>query len=134
MIDYFIVFFYLMMAHAITDFGLQTVALGKGKYPLVPRKCLTDCERYQHKAGRLYGLHWPIWLIMHALICAAGVIVVGEFFHQKMNMVVPFLALVEFVLHFVIDYLKTIGKYGANSDQYFHMLCRVAYAIIIVRA
>lgn len=41
------------------------------------------------------------------------------------------LALVEFVLHFLIDDMKCEGDLSFNADQFLHFLCKVLYVLIL---
>ena len=45
---------------------------------------------------------------------------------------IPFLALVEFVLHWLIDFAKSEGWTNFHVDQGLHFLCKAVYIILLV--
>ena len=95
-------FFLLLCVHALTDFQLQNGAM------------------HQHKRRSYGDPHWYYWLTAHALICGGGVyLVTGSLF----------LAGVETVAHWIIDFAKSDKKIGLHRDQLCHILCRIIYAL-----
>ena len=100
--------FLLMMAwHALADYPLQGDFLAKAKNRTAP----------------IPGVPWFQALAAHAAIHAGGVgVITGS----------VGLALVEVVAHFLIDDLKCRGRIGFSTDQALHVLCKLAYAGIIL--
>lgn len=95
----------LILAHYVSDFGLQSAAMvtGKGKHvPALPGG-----------PGRFS------WLTAHAAINAAGVYTATGCIRCTF---------VEFVLHTLIDYLKSEGKLSYGQDQWLHILCKLIYS------
>jgi hypothetical protein len=109
-----IVFFALMIGHAVADFPLQGefLSLAKnrrfplpsnGKYPVTPRL-------------------WVYCLTVHALIQAGAVWIVTSS---------PLLGFIEFVVHWLIDFVKCEGTTGFEFDQWLHIGTKVVYVILI---
>jgi hypothetical protein len=99
---------YMLAAHFLLDYALQGDWMSKAKnlnLVLVPGEMI-----------------WPLALFGHALIHATAVqIITGSWL----------LFALELVIHAVTDYIKCSGLLGYNSDQYIHIGCKVAYAVII---
>lgn len=101
------ILFFLLVWHALADFPLQGDYLAKMK------------NRHIDHAG-----HSPWWwhMSMHALIHAGGVVfITGQFG----------LGIIEFTMHFVIDYLKIDNRISAFTDQALHVVCKMAYLWIL---
>lgn len=98
-------FFKLIIGHFIADYPLQGDFLAKAKNHLAP---IPLVPFYQA-------------LIAHAAI-HAGVVwyITGS----------GLLAMCEFLLHSLIDYLKCDGKLTFNEDQLAHVICKALYVII----
>ena len=110
----FEIFFLLLLAHAVTDFGLQSpwIAQAKSRHSGPP-------SSYNPK---LHGPVRPIWFIVmgaHAGINAAGVYVVT-------GSIV--LTVMEFFFHYLIDFMKCEQKYNLYVDQSLHVWCKFMYA------
>lgn len=108
---FFKYFFALCIGHAIADFPLQGEYLAKGK-------------------NRFLGVRpdntpWYWCMGAHALVNAGAVWVITG---------VPFLALLEFLVHFLIDDRKCAGSFGPNTDQILHITCKAAWAILLALA
>lgn len=109
--------FALLMGHAIADFGLQSDAMAKGKNRNRP------VDMSIVPPGQKYQVTWFYWLTAHSLIHGAAVgIVTGSFIY----------ALVETVMHWLIDFGKCESWYGIHEDQVAHFLCKVVYATCLV--
>ncbi len=114
------ILFWLLFWHAMADFPLQGDYLAKRKNRSI--------ERYEikknHHADYPYP-HSPWWMHMswHALIHAGGVAFITH------NIA---FGLVEFVLHFGIDFMKTEGKISSTTDQALHIICKLAYALVLM--
>jgi hypothetical protein len=105
-----VIFFALMIAHALCDHPLQGDFLALNK------------SRHFKPEGGSGTMIWPYCLTVHALIHAGGVwVVTGR----------PLLALIEFVLHWIIDALKAEGVTNIHVDQLLHVLCKVGYVLAL---
>ena len=105
--------FWLLVAHFLADYPLQTPEMGKYKnkrnQPSPP----------DSKAKPVSV--WPAYLTAHAFVHAGlAALVVG----------VPIGALVG-VCHWVQDYLKCEIQYSPNLDQLIHMLILVLVALSV---
>lgn len=110
-----IVFWVLLLGHALADFPLQGEFLAVGKDPNGDLSAVTG------------GRQWPprVWiycLSIHALIHAAVVLLITHSF---------ILSLIECVLHWVIDWAKNEGWTNFYSDQALHILCKAVYVLPI---
>lgn len=110
----FELFFLLLLAHAVTDFGLQSpwIAQAKNRHSGPPSSYNPE----------IHGPVRPIWFIVmaaHAGMNAAGVYVVTRS--------IP-LAVFEFAIHYTIDMLKGEGKYNLYVDQSLHVWTKFIYA------
>ena len=100
---YFQLVFALLIWHAIADYPLQGDFLAKAK---------------NHKAP-IPGIWWAIPLVMHGLIHAGGVWLITGFVS---------LAIIELILHCIIDHLKCRGSINFAADQFAHYFCKLMYA------
>ncbi|TKW60548.1 MAG: DUF3307 domain-containing protein [Blastochloris viridis] len=101
-------FFALLIGHAAIDFNQQEfVALYKS---------------HKKKCPHVHETVWGWNLTGHTLPHAGAVwLITGNFA----------LALTEFVAHTAIDYGKNEGYYNFHVDQLLHILCKLAYVLII---
>ena len=104
---YFQLIFALLIWHALADFPLQGPYLSAAKNRNNPE----------------YGV-WYIALFMHGLIHAGGVWLITGFVS---------LALVELVVHCIIDDLKCRNKISFGSDQFLHVMCKIFYACLTLK-
>jgi len=95
--------FLLLCCHAVADYPLQGDFLAKGKNHRFP----------------LPGIPWAQCLLAHAMIHGGAVAIVSG------SVILGF---AEAVAHAVIDYGKSDGWYGFNTDQGLHIACKVAWA------
>jgi Protein of unknown function (DUF3307) len=99
---------WLIVGHALADFVLQSSAMAAGKN--------------RHHQGRPGEPPWYYWLVAHALIHGGVVgIVTGS----------AGLGVAEFVAHGLIDFGKCEGVYGFNTDQAFHLVCKLFWISIV---
>jgi hypothetical protein len=92
----------LLAGHALCDYPLQGDFLARGKNHRQP----------------LPGVPWYQCLVAHALIHGGAVaLITGS----------VGLGIAETVAHGVIDYGKSEGGYGFNTDQCLHVLCKLAW-------
>jgi hypothetical protein len=101
-----VLFFWLIVAHAVCDYPLQGDFLAKGKNHRFP----------------LPGVSPWICLFAHAAIHAGGVALVTG--HVT-------LGVIELILHIAIDRMKVNGWFGFESDQLLHVLCKCVYVAVL---
>lgn len=95
-------------AHALADFPLQGDFLSKGKNPV----------------NGIADVPWWVCMAAHALIHGLFVTLV----FGKLS-----LGVAEFVIHFVIDYVKCYGKLTFVSDQVLHLVCKMVWWVLVIR-
>ena len=110
------IFFKLMIGHALADFALQSDAMAKGKN----RNRKPDPGLIP--PGQKYMPCWYHWLTAHALIHAGMVWIATG---------LVWLALLELVYHWLIDFAKCENWTNPNQDQALHILCKVGYVVMI---
>ncbi len=106
-----ILFYQLLIGHALADFVLQgeTMAVYKN------RRVRAGLER-----GPGFP-PWYYWLLAHALIHGGFVyLLTGSWI----------LGLVETALHTVIDFAKSEHKINFHQDQALHIACKIAYCLV----
>lgn len=92
--------------HALADFPLQ------GDY-------LAHQKSRKHATTRS---DWIVALSAHSLIHAGGVWLISGSFA---------IAIAELILHSLIDMGKGEEKFGIAMDQLFHLLCKLAYVLVL---
>lgn len=100
--SYAVMFFWLLVGHALCDYPLQGDFLARGKNHRNP----------------IPGIPAYICLMAHALIHAGAVTLITH------NI---WLGLIEFVLHCFIDFGKCNNWYGFTEDQALHVACKCLY-------
>ena len=104
------IFFALLIAHALFDYPLQGDFLSRNKN-----------RHYKDENNNVKGL-WIHCLTSHSILHAGSVwLITGSFT----------IGIMEFVLHWIIDFLKCEGITNFHTDQFLHVLCRILYVIII---
>ena len=101
---------WLLCAHALTDYVLQTELMATRKRPRAYDAYSSDKE---------YGPWWW-WMTAHGLINALGVLYVTQS--------VP-LSIGEFIVHCALDSAKCQGWIDANTDQVGHLLSKMVWAL-----
>ncbi len=96
----------LILAHYVSDFGLQNDFIAKFK---VPRSA-------------------PFWYHVMTAHCAIQAIGVYLITHSM-----PLTA-ADFASHFVIDYCKCRGWLSFNQDQALHIACRITWGFLLLLA
>jgi hypothetical protein len=96
-----------LVAHALADFPLQGEYLARQK----------SRQQADSRAD------WIVALASHSVIHAGGVWLVSGSLA---------FAAAEFILHCMIDLGKGECKYGLAVDQILHLICKLAYAWILV--
>lgn len=100
--------FYLLVAHAVADYALQSDWMGRAKNPNYERR--SEGEP-----------HWWMVLGAHSLIHGGLVgMVTGMWV----------LGAAEAIVHGYTDYLKCKGKIGILTDQIIHVGSKVLWAVI----
>ena len=106
-------FLMLLIGHALEDFALKTSTTAQGKNrhnkPVnVPLKQkVTPC--------------WFYFLTAHALIHGGTVwLIIGYWYF----------AIAEIVAHWIIDFAKCENKLNPHSDQFLHIVCKVAWVVL----
>jgi hypothetical protein len=108
-----VLFFQLLIGHAIGDFVLQPGPMSSGK----------------NRHNRLYEQYgegfpaWYYWLSAHALTHAGIVYVTTGS---------ALCAFLEFVSHWLIDFGKCEKTYSLHVDQLLHILFKVLYCVLLV--
>ena len=104
------ILFALLIAHALFDYPLQGDFLSRNKN-----------RHYKDENNNVKGL-WIHCLTSHSILHAGSVwLITGSFI----------IGIMEFVLHWIIDFLKCEGITNFHTDQFLHVLCRILYVIIL---
>lgn len=108
--------FALFIGHALADYPLQGAFLASGK------NRNGDSSVFFSGSDVPRGL-WFHALTAHSFIQAGAVwVITGS----------ATLALVEFVLHWTIDFIRCDNWISFTTDQMLHFLCKVVYAAVLV--
>lgn len=102
--------FWLLVGHAVGDFGLQSdwMAIHKNRH----------YAREAKQNSRKPELIWIEVLSCHCLIHAGAVaLATGS----------VFLGLCEFITHWIIDYCKNDHLFGFHTDQALHILSKFVW-------
>ncbi|MEY5098077.1 MAG: hypothetical protein RJA36_796 [Pseudomonadota bacterium] len=111
--EHAILFLSLLVAHAVCDYPLQGDFLAKAKNPAQP----------------LPGVPWPWAMGAHAAIHAGAV--AGAFAWRCGPAAGLLFGVVEFAMHFAIDYAKCRGAIGFSFDQVLHVWCKASYVLAL---
>jgi hypothetical protein len=107
--------FAFLIGHSVADYPLQGEFLALGKNH-------RNSPEWRHlKPESMRGL-WLHCLTAHSLIHAGVVWAISGVFS---------LGVMEFILHWVIDYIKSAGLTNLHHDQLLHVACKVAYVILL---
>jgi len=107
-------FFALAIGHAVADFPLQGVFLSQAK-----NRNLHFSEDVNTKSSQGVWIHA---MSAHSLIhCGVVWLITGS----------VILGLIEFILHWFIDFAKCENWAGFNTDQFFHYTCKIIYVGLI---
>ena len=107
--------FALLIGHSVADFPLQGDFLSQGKNRHNPRPVLADGKTSPSDL-------WVYLMSAHCFIHAGFVWIIS-------GSVV--LALVEFVLHWIIDAVKCEGSTSFATDQWLHIATKAVYVGVI---
>lgn len=97
----------LLVGHALADYPLQGDFLARGK----------------NQNNPIAGIPWWQCLTAHSVIHAGFVTLITNSLT---------LGAVEFLLHWMIDYLKSDNQLTFNEDQFLHVGCKVLWAALAV--
>jgi len=101
-------FFKLLIAHAFTDFSLQSEMMNKYK------AIVTDEEKF-------VVANWIHWLLAHSLVNAGGVwLVTGNYIY----------GFIEFIVHFFVDLMKVKNVISPDVDQIIHIFTKVGIVLL----
>lgn len=107
-----VLFFQLLIGHALADFVLQTDTMAVAK-----------SRRSKRPVGAGDGFPpWYYWLAAHSLIHGGVVYVITGSWA---------LGLTETVLHSLIDLAKGERKISFHQDQALHVLCKIGYCFAV---
>ena len=110
-----VLFFAFCIGHSIADFPLQGEFLARGKNRHLPLPELADGDKPPKYV-------WIYCLTAHSLIHGGVVwLITGS----------VLMGLIETVVHWIIDALKSEGKYGFEVDQLLHVATKVVYVALI---
>lgn len=101
---------FLIFGHFVADYALQTeyMALGKNKWNPLP------------------GTPW-IWpMLAH---CSIHGFVTGAIFMALGVSGALYIAIIECILHFIIDCIKCKKVIGYDTDQILHIICKILYTL-----
>lgn len=111
-----ILFFAMAIGHALGDYPLQGSFLATGKNRHIDKSTFFG-------GGEVSPILWVHSLTAHSLIQAGIVwIVTGS----------AALALAEFILHWIIDFVRCEKWIGFTTDQILHLSCKLIYAAVLV--
>jgi hypothetical protein len=111
-----ILFFAMAIGHALGDYPLQGSFLASGKNRHIDSSTFFG-------GSEASPILWIHSLTAHSLIQAGLVwVVTGS----------GALALAEFVLHWIIDFVRCEKWIGFTLDQALHLACKMIYALILV--
>jgi hypothetical protein len=105
--------FQFCVLHALLDFALQPNVMASAK---------SRSSRHHQRVSEDFP-PWYYWLGAHSLGHGGAVYLISGS---------AVLGLVETVLHALIDYFRCEKKISLALDQGLHILCKVAYCIVLV--
>lgn len=111
-----ILFFAMAIGHALADYPLQ------GSFLASSKKRHNDSNTF-FGSNEVSPILWLHSLTAHALIQAGIVwIITGS----------GALALAEFIIHWIIDFVRCEKWISFSMDQALHLVCKLIYAMILV--
>lgn len=109
-----VLFFSLLIGHAVADFVLQPAPMARGKNR-------RNAVRLREEYGSGFP-PWYYWLGSHALTHAGAVfIITGS----------VLCACLETLTHFLIDFGKCERYYNFHVDQLLHACCKAGYVVLV---
>jgi Protein of unknown function (DUF3307) len=102
-------FFYLLVGHALMDYGLQPTPMA--------------IEKSRHSKTELQKeVPWYYWLTAHAFLHGGAVAYITSSIG---------LGILETVCHWIIDFVRSEGWIGIFADQALHVACKIAWWALI---
>lgn len=121
MIERFILnIFILLFLHALADFTFQTNTMANGKNK---KTALNNWLKLGRDKEDFDKYVWLYWMTAHALIQGG---LIGFMFGNW------YIAIIEFVMHWIIDFLKTNNYTNIHHDQGMHLGLRIIYAGVLL--
>jgi hypothetical protein len=105
--------FFLIAAHALADYALQTDTIATCK-----------CRDSDNPVAKI--VPWYYWLTAHAFLHGAAVGFVIRWFGFDWNTVAAF-AVAETAIHWFVDFGKCGKWYGIHADQGLHIACKLLW-------
>jgi hypothetical protein len=114
---FFVLCFAMFIGHALADYPLQGAFLASGKN--------RNGDSSVFFSGSMVPKgFWIHALTAHSLIQAGAVwLITGS----------AALGLVEFIVHWIIDFIRCDDMISFTTDQILHFLCKVVYAALLVQ-
>jgi hypothetical protein len=109
----FALLFFLLAAHALMDYALQSETIATCK--------CRDCDNPIAKT-----VPWYYWLTAHAVLHGAAVGAVFRWFGFSWEIAAAF-AVAETLIHWIIDYGKCEKWFGIHADQGLHIACKLLW-------
>ena len=106
------------MGHAVADYPLQTDAMASGKNRNKP----IDLTKVP-KGQKIINSVWVYWLSAHSLTHSAAIFLISGSY---------WIAILEFLAHWLIDFLKCDNYTNIHQDQFLHVLCKVIWCCLLV--
>lgn len=108
------ILFKLIAGHFLCDYPLQGDFIGKNKNRHTPA--------IMHINPGMKPIPWWHLMTAHAFIHGLSVLLITNSL---------LLALIETIIHFIIDVGKCEGYFDINIDQSFHIICKLSYAFYL---
>ena len=113
---WWVIFFALAIGHMLADYPLQGEFLALRKNHKSPPDAGIG-------GGPSPKFLWFHCLTAHSMIHGGVVWLITG---------IPILGIAETIAHWIIDYAKSEGWTGFNFDQLLHLICKAAFATLIV--
>ncbi|KKN68487.1 hypothetical protein LCGC14_0451230 [marine sediment metagenome] len=110
-----VMFWWMMVGHALADFPLQPrdMTVGKNRHR-VPDNI---------PPGQTLATVWPYWMTAHALTHGGAVaLATGS----------VALGMAETVIHWMTDFAKCENWTTVHQDQAIHMICKVGWMLLAI--
>ncbi len=114
----FFLLVFFIAGHALMDFALQGDAMANCK-----------CRKANHPLQK--AVPWYYWMSAHAML--HGAMVGAVVYWAKFDMMtVAAYAMLEALIHWIIDIAKCEGHTNIHQDQILHILCKIGWAFMLV--
>ncbi len=105
--------FYLIAGHMLMDFALQGDAIATCK-----------CRSANHPLQK--SVPWYYWMLAHCFLHGAMVGVILQWFGVDVSIAIAF-AILETIIHTLIDICKCAKYFGIHTDQALHIGCKIVW-------